>query len=196
MPKVISTSKGTYVKVVRIANEGFNVSPYGETYHQPGEFLDITISSLDDFILELDHSKVISLKENRMNGCFCFAYIFDHTQAYDNGNLRHRKNQKFNVGYLEVSEIVYVRNVNSNVKMGFVHEITSPLQDYKTFNLINDRFARNTDWVRMPLSLVIERTKEHLQIYTHVWEEISEVYVTEDQFDRMVNIKYLMNLIN
>jgi hypothetical protein len=193
-PKTIKIGNKRYIRIVRLANEGFNIKPYktygfffGE-YAHVGHFFNVIINNLDNFILGLDEQYVIEPDDKNvlMKGCHCFFYKFDLNQAEKDGNLPFRTDHRENIGYLSDNELVWVSNVSSTLKP-YVYETTHDLKnpytgEVKTFW---KKFGRDIDWVKMPLSLAVKRTQEHLMKSDRVEELVSQIYLTEDQIKRM-----------
>jgi len=48
--------------------------------------------------------------------------------------------------------------------------------------------VQEIDWVKMPMKIALERTHEHMGEYPDIYEEISEIYLTEEQAKRMFKI--------
>lgn len=155
-PEVIKLGKKRYIRVVRIANEGFNLKPYvtidldSYSYPHPGNFLDIKIQNLNQYTINIDQKDVIipRVRENLMRGCHCFIYKFDLTQAQSEGNLSFRSDDKLNIGYLPEDEVVWVRNVDSKINT-FIKtiEFTSP----ETYLVDIKRFG--SEWCRKLIGL-------------------------------------------
>ncbi|MCM3358079.1 hypothetical protein [Psychrobacillus sp. MER TA 171] len=191
-PPVISTKLGNYVRITRIANEGFNIKPYKKegVYKHTERFIDTTIDELNDQVKNLDKSKYIipELEENLMEGCFCFLYHFDIRQAEHNGNLSHRMFDKLNVAYLHENENVWVKNVNiTGEKDNRLIKITKESKNPFTGEIptIEDNVRKVSDWVKMPLFLAVQRTNKNKQIRKlknqRILEDISQMYLMDSQ---------------
>lgn len=196
-PPVISTKRGKFIRITRIANEGYNIKAYKTEfiYAHTERFIDVTVDKIYSTVKSLDRSHYIipGFEGNLMKGCFCFFYRFDIKQAEGNGNLSHREHDKLNISYLHESEIVWVKNVKET---GKIHDrlikITRDSENPFTgeISVFEDEVRSISDWVMMPLSLAIQRTNKHQQ--KNISENISQMYLMDNQVKKMLSIKQVL----
>jgi hypothetical protein len=114
-------------------------------------------------------------KNNKMEGCFCFLECFDYNQLNNGGNLPFRKNQTMHRAYLPDNEIVFVRNTKNNkINDRFVFSIEGRTLSGFTY-----------EFVKMPLSLAVQRLEQHISSKNTPDEEISEIYITNERISRL-----------
>jgi hypothetical protein len=185
------TPERSLVKIVRVANEGFNTKPYrSSVYYHTGTFWDVLITDLNQKNITVDEYSHVE-KSGDLLGCFCFFHKYDLWQLSDRGNLFIRKGHRVNIGYLPKDENVFVRNITADLKRLYVNRkrrvVTNP-ENNEPHEFIFDISLNSGkfDWVKMPLWLAIERTEVHLKFNMYEDELISEVYLTKDQVDKLV----------
>lgn len=198
-PPIMSTRRGNYIRITRIANEGFNVKAYKTefVYAHTERFIDVTVDEINAPVKSIDRSHYIipGFDENLMIGCFCFFYLFNISQAEAKGNLPFRSSDKLNVAYLHESEIVWVKNVKESGKINerlikITKESENPYTGEKS--VFEDDWRRISDWVRMPLSLALQRTNKHKQTQKHIDENISQIYLVDKQINRLKSINQIL----
>lgn len=97
-------SSDELVRIIRFANEGFNIS---KQFEYPG-FYDIEVSDYTN------NQKIIRDEPSITNqeyGCYCHFYKFNMTDLGDSGSLSMRKGHAMNIGYLPFDYPVFVRNM-------------------------------------------------------------------------------------
>ncbi|MFS0783500.1 hypothetical protein [Bacillus sp. 1P06AnD] len=185
-PKIITFNKKSYVRVVRLADEGFNIKPYKsfngngilkeEDFAHNGFFYNVQIEGeygeqIND--LPLEQLIIPDTNENLMEGCFCYLYEFDLSESKKRSSvLGFRHNHKVNIGYLPIEEVVWVSNIRANLKGKYVAGM---------HDSILERSPCNYDWVKMTVINMIERSKSYLWSHSKVEESISQIYLTEEQ---------------
>ncbi|OIJ09423.1 hypothetical protein BKP35_16340 [Anaerobacillus arseniciselenatis] len=192
------------VRITRLAKDGFTINPYfsfkENAYTHSGKFIDVTIKHLDTFIEKVTKSKVIIPDDtvNLFEGCHCFCYKFDLDQAKQSGNLYFREWDKANIAYLPSDEVVWVNNIRCTKH--------SPLGTHRYVNHITAKYINpdngeqvemfkeltaDIDWVKMPLSLAVKRTDKHLIDNKKVDEQISQIYLTKEQINKLISNKFI-----
>lgn len=175
------------VRIIRYANEGFDQKKYWSAFHTyKGEINDYNNKievSLDDPLL--------SPKIHEMSGCYCHFYKYNELSIKsEKGILAARRKDKINIGYLPENYPVFVRNVDpsdSNI-ISFYKRLQNPEDD--TYHNFEKRSSSDKfNWVKMKLSLAINRTESFQQLHNHIPEHISEIYITSEDLKYMRNIK-------
>ncbi|MBP1309148.1 hypothetical protein JOD82_002168 [Paenibacillus sp. 1182] len=180
-----------YVRVVRIANEGFNIKPFKDMdiFNHSGGFIRIKINTLDEHYETIDEKQIIEADHQNflMKGCHCFMYKFNANQAKKGGNLPFRVHHKANIAYLPENEWVWVSNCTPTFTR-YVGEITHVVEDPLTSKpyTFTKRYSNKLDWVKMRAYIAIQRTDEHLKTNDTVQEAISEFYLTKNQMNQVV----------
>ncbi|WP_150274403.1 hypothetical protein [Paenibacillus tepidiphilus] len=179
------------VQVVRYANEGFNIKPYrSKAYYHTGDFFNYSVerNNLHQTV-NLYKRDTDRMMVPNPEGCFAFLYNYDISQINKTGNLFIRSNARKNVGYLRLDEVVYVRNIHANMKQRFIGEIIHEIPDPYTgimYEFPKSSMYDELNWVQMPVSLFLERSKEHFNMFGRMYERISEVYLTAEQVGRII----------
>lgn len=93
------------------------------------------------------------------------------------------------------SEIVWVKNVKESGKINerlikITKESENPYTGEKS--VFEDDWRRISDWVRMPLSLALQRTNKHKQTQKHIDENISQIYLVDKQINRLKSINQIL----
>jgi GH18 family chitinase len=175
------------VRIVRFANEGFDIK------RETGalSFYDMEVSNYRDEYRLLRGKDPIH--NQTINGCYCHFYKFNIQSIQKGGILARRQGQKINIGYLPLDYAVYARNMRpdkDNTRIVRVHrEIQDPSNgNISTFQ--DDSYWDAYAWVRMKLSLLIERTDEYLKTFKtdFVPEHLSEIFLTTDDL-RLIEYK-------
>jgi hypothetical protein len=185
--EIINTVKGDYVRIVRFADEGFNIERYGSTYYQVGKFINVILGFEERlFSVEKD------IQENtfqKPKGCFAHFYKFDLETA-KNGILFFRKNDKVNVAYLPIEQKIFVRNVTDSLKSKYIIRQTFKIEDTKAVLKEFWDETNDHDWVIMSLREAIKRTDSHINNFVReassTQEIITETYLTEEQINKLV----------
>lgn len=165
------------VRIVRFANEGFDVKrETGGLAFYDTEVLDYRseyriIRGKDPIMIQ------------RIEGCYCHFYKFDLRSLKENGILATRKGQTLNVGYLPLTHSVYARNMRPDDNKSRIVRVYKEVQNPsdKSIHLFeDDSYWDAYAWVRMRLSLLLERTEEYMKINNTniVPEHLSEVFLT------------------
>jgi hypothetical protein len=188
--------KSSKIKIIRVANEGFNTKPYNQG--PTSVFLDVLITDLDAKI-RATHEQASHNKNNKMDGCFCFLEKFDKSQLEDSGSLFYRKGHKWNIGFLPIDEIVFVRNTKNNkIPDRFVTHIeTEKMDSYTNQPIFETLGGKPYEFIKMPLSLALKRLEEHMKLQNNekADEEIAELYLTEKQIKEKFSIKKWYNFL-
>ncbi|GEN35831.1 hypothetical protein [Aneurinibacillus danicus] len=188
----------TLVKIIRIANEGFLCRPYKTigVYSHHGDFTDIVITNLAQEV-RATKANMNAYQSDEMRGCFCFLDGFDEKQINQDGELCYRVGHKRNIGYLPADELVFVRNVRPDGKQKIIEEywVEHKIPD-KEEPWLYPSFADIYAWIQMPLSLAVERLQEHTRINGTTKEIVSEIYLREEQVNRMVVETHTSTLFN
>lgn len=187
------------IRVVRYSNEGFDIKPYrSKVYYHTGDFYNYLIGA--DAL-----NKTVSLYKRDTDqisvpnpeGCFAFLHRYDESQVSENGNLSIRSNARKNIGYIRLDEVVYARNIHADMKRHFIGELIEETPEPTTGILyefpkssVYDRY----NWVQMPVSVFLERSKQHFELFGRIHEIISEVFLTSDQIQRLVHYKKVLVL--
>ncbi|ADO59895.1 hypothetical protein [Paenibacillus polymyxa] len=180
-----------YVRVARIANEGFNIKPFKDVniFLHTGGFIQKKINTLDDYYESVAEEQVVEADPQNVliEGCHCFIYKFNANQAKKGGNLPFRVHHKVNIAYLPENEWIWVSNCTPTFTR-YVGEITHVVEDPLTSKpyTFTKRYSNKLDWVKMRAYLAIQRTDEHLKTSNTVQEAISEFYITKNQMDQVV----------
>lgn len=190
------------VKVVRYSNEGFDIKPYrSKVYYHTGEFYNYLIqSSALHQTVSLYRRDTDTMLNQNPEGCFAFLHRYDESQVSENGSLSIKSNARKNVGYLGLDEVVYARNIHADMKRHFIGEIIHETPEPDTgimYEFPKSSIYDRYNWVQMPVSVFLERSNEHFEIYGKVSEIISEVYLTSDQIERLIprHKSFVLNLI-
>lgn len=190
------------VKVVRYSNMGFDNKPYrSKVYYHTGVFYNYLIESYSlHQTVSLYKRDTDTMLNQNPEGCFVFMHHYDESQVSENGSLSIKSGARKNIGYLHVDEVVYARNIHADMKRHFIGEIIHETPEPSSGILyefpkssIYDRY----NWIQMPVSVFLERSREHFELYGRVHEIISEVYLTSDQTLRLIprHKSFVMNLL-
>ncbi|WP_238656173.1 hypothetical protein [Paenibacillus piscarius] len=179
------------VQVVRYANEGFNIKPYrSKVYHHTGDFFNYLVERVNlHQTVNLYKRDTDRMMISNPEGCFAFLYNYDVSQISKTGNLFIRLNARKNVAYLRLDEVVYVRNIHANMKNRFIGDIIHEIPEPSTgimHEFPNSSMYDELNWVQMPVSVFLDRSKEHFEMFGRMHERISEVYLTCEQINRLI----------
>lgn len=179
------------VQVVRYSNEGFDIKPYrSAAYYHTGDFFNYLVG------IEELHQTVSLYKRDtdRMmvlnpEGCFAFLNQYDERQVSEDGSLSIRSNARKNMAYIRLDEVVYARNVQADMKRHLIGEIIRETPEPETgvlYQFPKSSYHDRWNWVQMPVSVFLERSKEHFMMFGSIHEIISEVFLTSEQIQRLV----------
>ena len=190
--------KSKYIKFIRFDNRGFYSKPYNSDYKYDRSnhfchvlpFIDFEVTNLEETDLVVRKETIIrpDINDKKWSGCFSFLHTYDKS-LFDNA-MKFRRFHKKNVAYLlsNLNEIVWVRNTTHT---GHMSRYISKYSEYweEQNQTTESYFGYNSHpelyWVKMKLGLAIERIKlgqKHLN-WTPEW--LSEVFLTNDQLQRL-----------
>lgn len=185
-----------WLVVTRFANEGFNIKPYNSKYAcHAVPFIDKCVDCEIDVAQEVEPDIIIKPEYNSDVNQGFFAFLDSYRPNWHEV-LRKRKNHKKNVALIHKMNYVWARNINENNKQYVAYKrrysnhpdtdiptcFTDPLSDFC--------------WVKMRAFDVVIRNKKRQESYSNaesndpppIPEKFSEIYVTEDIFNKMIVI--------
>ncbi|RED66127.1 hypothetical protein [Cohnella lupini] len=175
------------VRIVRFANEGFDIKRDTGAF----SFYDLEVTDYShDYTLIRNRDRIHS---QSIDGCYCHFYKFNVQSIQDGGILASRQGHKINIGYLALDHAVYARNMRPDKDKTRIVRVNKEIRDPSngnTHTFQDDSYMDSYAWVRMKLSLLIERTNEYLRTNKTdiVPEHLSEIFLTGDD-QRSMEIK-------
>jgi hypothetical protein len=147
-----------WIRIVRYANEGFSPMTYstGEYFYK-GEIFDYNVKN------KINLEDPLLIKPSEWSGNYCYFHMFDIKSVEDRGILGHRKGHTINVGYLPGDYLVYVRALNADDQPAIhINRHTQSLADQLIFEFDKTQSLDKFNWLKMKLSLAVQRNQEHL----------------------------------
>jgi len=138
--------------------------------------------------VDLYKQDTINLIEPNPIGCFAFLYRFDESQISNRGNLAFRTNSRKNRGHLHLNELIYARNIHADMKTNYIDNIIHEIPDPTTgeiFEFPERGIFNRYNWIQMSVSVFLKRSNSHFKLFDRIHESISEVYLTEEQVNKL-----------
>ncbi|MEY9973841.1 hypothetical protein ABH966_004241 [Lysinibacillus sp. RC46] len=181
-------SQADFASVIRFENEGFNTKPYNSSQKKYGSIAYChCFSFISKEVTDIDTSSCIlpvgikrvepQIDDTVWSGCFVFLEHYD-PKALEN-SLFIKANHKKNVALIDRQEKVWVRNIN--YKGNRIFKYVDNERGYYLLETCDEQ-----DWVIMSVENALKRTRKSKEHFGYYREEITEIYLMEEQVKRLI----------
>jgi hypothetical protein len=170
--------------IYRFDNNSFSCKPYNSRYSsQSLEFIDTQVTDLYQVNKSILGSKVFkpNRDDNSWSGCFCFLDEFNPDCL--NNILIRRANDVLNVARIPSDTIIWVRNYSHFNEPYFIDFKFSYEYDGKKCWTSKIPALPKYRWVKMTVSLALERTKLWKNEHGSIPEWLTEFFLVEKQLE-------------
>lgn len=179
-----------YIQIFRYDNLGFNFKPYTSAhYHHTYEFIDNEITNLFNVEQSIPITAMHrpSLNDMRWSGCFCFLGKYNERCVAEEGILTMRMDHKLNVKLISPDELIWVRNSSHFGKeRPYFKKFTYSYQHEDTEHWSYETCVTGSyRWVKMKVSLALERTQLWKEKNEDIPEWLTEFYLMEEQLEQL-----------